>query len=85
MEVEGYYMKRYNNLKKLDGHLSKWGIFETAKNEITVTIRRRREFVRALTTHTPAAVSKVGLSYNCIINNLSDYSIFCPASYKIRR
>jgi hypothetical protein len=34
MEIEIYYTNKYNNVKVIEGHLSKWGIFEQARAEI---------------------------------------------------
>jgi hypothetical protein len=35
--------------------------------------------------HGAADISNVGISFNTIIYNLSEYLNFCPISYKIRR
>lgn len=85
LEVQAYYDNKLHNMKRLDGHLSKWGLFEGAKSQIQQTVKAHRQFTRSLVTHSPASASRVGLSYNCIINNLSDYSTFSPVSYKIKR
>lgn len=69
----------------LDAKISKWGLYEQAKNSIELKMKSRKEFVRCLITHEPAWVSNVGLNFNCILNNLSDYANYCPISYKIRR
>lgn len=33
-DVEVYYIGKYNNVKVVDGNLSKWGILEQARKEI---------------------------------------------------
>ena len=30
-DIEIYYLNKYNNVKIIDGNLSKWGIFEQAR------------------------------------------------------
>jgi len=34
IEIEIYYTNKYNNVRVIEGHLSKWGIFEQARAEI---------------------------------------------------
>ena len=60
-------------------------MFEQAKAEIEKKIKNKKDFVRSLVTHSATAASNVGLNFNTIINNLSEFGIFCPISYKIRR
>lgn len=72
-------------MKVVDGNLSKWGIFEQSKKEIERKVKARRIFIRDIITHSASDVTHVGLSFNCILHNLSEYLNFCPISYKIRR
>ena len=72
-EVEIYYSTRYNNLKKIDGNLSKWGIFEESKKEIEKKIKAKRTFIRDLAKHSATEITNIGFSFNCIINNISEY------------
>ena len=84
-DIEVYYLSKFNNVKVIDGNLSKWGIFEQARTEIEKKIKAKRIFIKDLITHAATDVTHVGLSNNCILFNLSDYQNFCPISYKIRR
>lgn len=85
LEVEVYFATQYNNIRMLDGKVSKWGLFEEARKHIESKIKARKDLVRLMVTHSAAAVSDVGLHYNCIINNLSSFGNWCPISFKIRR
>ena len=60
-------------------------MFETARKDIEAKVRARKGFARSLITHTATPVSNLGLHFNCILNNLSEFDNFCPISYKIRR
>lgn len=83
--VEVYFLIKFNSLEMLDAKISKWGLFEKAKEAIQSKVKSRKELVRSLVTHTAASVSNVGLNFNCILHNLSEYANYCPISYKIRR
>lgn len=48
-------------------------------------MKAKRNFIKDLVTHSATDVTHVGLSFNCILHNLSEYLNFCPISYKIRR
>lgn len=60
-------------------------MFEIAKNDILLKIKSRKDLVRSLVTHSATPASNIGLNFNCILSNLSDFGIYCPISYKIRR
>ncbi len=80
-----YFQTKFNNLDVLDGKISKWGLFEQVRNALERKNKSRKDFVRSLVTHTATAASNVGLNFNCILNNLSEFANYCPISYKIRR
>ncbi len=83
--MEVYYETRYNTLLRLDGNLSKWGLFETSRKAIEKKIKTRRELSRALALFEAADVSTVGINFNCVLNNMSDYHNYCPISFKLKR
>jgi len=58
-------------LRLLDGNLSKWGLFESAKKEIQKKIKAKKELTRALALHNASSISDAGFNFNCILSNLS--------------
>lgn len=83
--MEIYYNSKYNNVKLVNGNLSKWGVLEQTKTEIERKVKARRNFIIDLVTHSASDVTHIGLSSNCVLHNISEYLNFCPISYKIRR
>ena len=69
----------------MDASLSKWGLFEAARKIIEKKVKARREFTRSLALFEAADVSDVGVNFNCIVSNMSDYQNYCPISFKLKR
>lgn len=78
-------MNKYNNIRFLDGRISKWGIYEIAKEFILESVKAKQELVRSLVCKEPIKAVNIGLSFNLILNNLSDYLNFCLVTYRTQR
>lgn len=82
--LENFYLVHYNNVKFLNGNLSKWGLYERAKLYIQKTIKQRQMLARALVLREPCLVGDLAIGQKVILEFLSDFRNYCPVSFKSR-
>lgn len=83
--LEIFFMNRYNNIRFLDGRINKWGIFEAAKHFIEQTTKSKLNMISSVSCRSPISAASVSLSFNSILNNLSDFGNYCLVTYKTQR
>lgn len=83
--MENYFMNKYNNIRFLDTRMSKWGVYESARSYLLETVKARQDMVRSVACQDPISAGSIGLSFNTILNSLSDYMNFCVVTHKTQR
>ncbi|KAL4506760.1 hypothetical protein ABPG72_001181 [Tetrahymena utriculariae] len=83
--LENYYLDTFNNIRFIDGNISKWGIFDQAKKFIHSSLLSKYQFTRAIVTSSPANVSEMSLTRAEILENIGKFKNYSPVSMKIQK
>lgn len=75
-------MNKYNNVRFLDGRISKWGVFEVANNYLSQVIECRQNAAKDILCKQPVKVMDLGFSLNAILSHLSPYKNYCLVTFR---
>lgn len=78
-------MNKYNNVRYLDAKMSKWGVFEIAKNHFNRVLECRQNVARDILCKQPIQMRDLGFSFNSIVYNLSEYKNYCIVTFRSQR
>lgn len=78
--IRDWYANEHKNLIALDGHQSKWHLWEQVKNIAFDSVRVIQVYLDRVNSHQAASIADLCVTYNEMASRLSDFGQYCPVS-----